>query len=100
MSRRDTASSRDDTLQSLILTLQSYDAGTIDLVSLVQVELQYLDAEYSLLDLEGQVAQSVVTLYKAMGGDWTPVLPGNDGPMPVNEPDEKSVAISDGGDAR
>ncbi len=100
MSRRDTASSRDDTLQSLILTLQSYDAGTIDLVSLVQVELQYLDAEYSLLDLEGQVAQSAVTLYKAMGGDWTPVLPGNDGPMPVNEPDEKSVAISDGGDAR
>jgi multidrug efflux system outer membrane protein len=100
VSRQDTASSRDDTLHSLVLTLQSYEAGTIDMVDLVQVELQYLDAEYSLLDLEGQVAQAAVTLYKAMGGDWAPVVPGDDGPMPVNEPDEKSVAVSDGGDAR
>ena len=100
ISRQDTASSRDSTLQSLVLSLQAYEAGTLDLVTLVQVELQYLDTEYSLLELEGQVAQSAVTLYKAMGGDWAPVLPGDDGPMPVNEPDEKSVAISDGGDAR
>lgn len=98
VSRRSTAASRDALLQSLVLTLQSYDAGTVDLYSLVQIELQYLDTEYSLLELEGQVAQSAVTLYKSMGGDWSPVLPGDDGPMPVNTSDEQSVAVRDGGD--
>ena len=64
---------------------------------MVQIELQYLNAENALISLEGQVAQSAVTLYKSMGGDWTPVVPGDDGPQPV-APAANSVATADGGE--
>jgi len=97
LARRDTAIARDDNLQALVLATQAYDAGTVDLTSVVQIELQYLDAENALIDLEGQVALSAVTLYKSMGGDWTPVVPGDDGPQGL-DPAANSVATADGGE--
>jgi multidrug efflux system outer membrane protein len=100
VSRRSSSLSRNDTLESLVLMLQSYEAGTVDLASVVQIELQYLDAEYTLLNLEGQVAQAAVSLFKAMGGSWTPMLPGADGPVPIEQPAANSVAASDGGDSQ
>lgn len=97
LARRDSAAARDDNLQALVLAMQAYDAGTVDLTSVVQIELQYLNAENALISLEGQVAQSAVTLYKSMGGDWAPVVPGDDGPQPV-APAANSVATADGGE--
>ncbi|MCH2144005.1 MAG: efflux transporter outer membrane subunit [Phycisphaerales bacterium] len=100
VSRRSSADARNDILETLVLMLQSYEAGTVDLASVVQIELQYLDAEYTLLNLEGQVAQAAVSLFKAMGGDWTPMIPGPDGPVPVSQSDASSVTTRDGGDSQ
>lgn len=88
LARRDSAAARDDSLGALVLSLESYDAGTVDMQEVIQIELQILDAEYALLNYQGQLAQAAVTLYKAAGGDWTPVFPGSDGPVPVHsDPD-------------
>jgi outer membrane protein TolC len=98
LARRDTAAARDDSLEALVLAMGSYDAGTVDLQEVVQIELQVLESEYSLLGYEGQLAQSAVMLYKAAGGDWTPVLPGPDGPIPMPS-DLDSVASTSSGES-
>ena len=74
----------------------SYDAGTTDLQSVIQIELQVLDSEYALLNYEGQLAIAAVSLYKAAGGDWTPVLPSEDGPVPIPSSLNSVAAKSEG----
>lgn len=96
--RQNTAASRDDTLQTLVLELQAYEVGTVDMSSVVQIELDYLDSESSLLNFQGQVAQAAVSIYKATGGDWSPVLPGENGPIPIPK-DTKAVASAGDGES-
>ncbi len=50
-------------------TLQ-YQAGTIDLQQLLQIQNMLLDAQNSLAQSRGYVAQNIVNLYRALGGGW------------------------------
>ena len=68
----------------------------VDMQEVIQIELQILDAEYALLNYQGQLAQAAVTLYKAAGGDWTPVFPGPDGPVPVHSDPDSIISTRAG----
>lgn len=83
LARRDTEAARDDSLDALILAEGAYEAGTVDLESIIQLELQFLDSEYTFLTYQGQAALAAVSLYKAAGGDWSPIVPSADGPIAV-----------------
>ena len=97
LSRRDTEAARNDSLGALVLAEQAYQQGTQNLPVVIETELQLLQQEFSLINAEAQVALSAVTLYKALGGDWTPVLPSADGPVAVPTTDESLVSATAGG---
>ena len=97
LSRRDTEAARNDSLGALVLAEQAYRQGTQNLPVVIETELQLLEQEFSLINAEAQVAISAVTLYKALGGDWTPVLPSADGPVAVPTTDESLVSATAGG---
>ena len=97
LSRRDTEAARNDSLGALVLAEQSYEQGTLNLTRVIETELQLLEQEFSLINAEAQVALAAVTLYKALGGDWSPVLPSADGPVAVPTNDESIVSATAGG---
>ena len=97
LSRRDTEAARNDSLGALVLAEQSYEQGTQNLTRVIETELQLLEQEFSLINAEAQVALAAVTLYKALGGDWSPVLPSADGPVAVPTNDESIVSATAGG---
>ena len=97
LSRRDTEAARNDSLGALVLAEQAYDRGTQNLTLVIETELQLLEQEFSLINAEAQVALTAVTLYKALGGDWSPVLPSADGPVAVPTNDESIVSATAGG---
>tara|TARA_B100001059_G_scaffold216866_1_gene235620 strand:+ start:546 stop:1979 length:1434 start_codon:yes stop_codon:yes gene_type:complete len=97
LSRRDTEAARNDSLGALVLAEQAYHQGTQNLPLVIETELQLLEQEFSLINAEAQVALAAVTLYKALGGDWSPVLPSADGPVAVPTNDESIVSATAGG---
>ena len=97
LSRRDTEAARNDSLGALVLAEQAYQQGTQNLPVVIETELQLLEQEFSLINAEAQVAFSAVTLYKALGGDWSPVLPSADGPIAVPTNDDSIVSATAGG---
>ena len=97
LSRRDTETARNDSLGALVLAEQAYEQGTQNLPRVIETELQLLEQEFSLINAEAQVALAAVTLYKALGGDWSPVLPSADGPVAVPTNDESIVSATAGG---
>ena len=97
LSRRDTEAARNDSLGALVLAEQAYQQGTQNLPVVIETELQLLEQEFSLINAEAQVALSAVTLYKALGGDWSPVLPSADGPIAVPTNDDSIVSATAGG---
>ena len=90
LSRRSFQMSRDNSLQALVLTSQSYDSGTDNLQEVISSELQFLEQEFQLIDQESAVAIAAVAIYKSTGGDWAPVMPSMDGPIPINVQVSKS----------
>ena len=54
------------------LLRQQYDQGVINLLDVLTAEQNLLSAEDSLAQAHGQTAESLVTLYRALGGGWTP----------------------------
>ncbi|GDY02785.1 RND transporter [Planctomycetota bacterium] len=55
-----------------------YDAGTTQLENLIEIQNQVLKAEDAEVQSRGLVAQSVVELYRALGGGWERTLPNAD----------------------
>ena len=90
LSRRSFQLSRNNSLQALVLTSQSYDSGTDNLQDVITSELQFLEQEFQLVDQESAVALAAVSLYKSTGGDWSPAMPSMDGPIPINVQVSKS----------
>ena len=63
------------------LSAQRYEAGVEDLDRLLEAQRLLLKAEEQSVKADGQVSTYVVSLYRALGGDWQ--LPP--GPEPVEE---------------
>jgi outer membrane protein TolC len=67
----------------VVLSSERYARGVDDLQTLLDAERFLLEAEQNLAMLEGQVASSVVVLYKALGGAWDVVPQGTSGAKAV-----------------
>lgn len=63
------------------LSSQRFDAGVEDAEELLRAQRALLDAQLSLARADSNAAGNVVSLYKALGGDWQ--MPP--GPEPVEE---------------
>ena len=62
--------------QAYRLTRQQYEQGVTDLFSVITAQQNLLTAEDSLAQAQGLAAQSLVSVYRALGGGWTAgVLP-------------------------
>jgi outer membrane protein TolC len=48
----------------------SYDAGTADFQSVLDAQRNVLSAQDSLLSAQAQNTQTIISLYKAVGGAW------------------------------
>ena len=97
LARRSFERARDDSMQSLMLASMSFENGVKDVQSVVTAELQFIEQEFELIQQESGVAQGAVALYKATGGDWSPVLPSADGPVPIKSKASQSVADANSG---
>ena len=97
MSRRNFQSARDDSLQSLMLSSTAYESGVEDVQSVIASELQFIQMEFQLTEQESAVAMAAVALYKSTGGDWSPVMPSADGPVPIKSKTSQSVADANSG---
>ena len=72
----------------VVLSSERYARGVDDLQTLLEAERFLLEAEQNLAMLEGQVASSVVVLYKALGGAWDVVPQGTSGAKTVASEEE------------
>ena len=64
-------------IQSTRIALIRYKEGETDYTSLLDIERQQLQVQTSLVNARGEVSQSVVSLYRALGGGWQ-IRNGND----------------------
>ncbi|MEO0965710.1 MAG: efflux transporter outer membrane subunit [Planctomycetota bacterium] len=64
------------------LSTERYEAGVEDLDRLIDAQRLMLEAQEAYVKADGQVTAQVVSLYKALGGDWQ-LSPG---PTPEAEP--------------
>ena len=58
--------------ESLRLTNNQYQAGTVSYLNVVTAQAASLSAERSLIDISGRRLVASAALIKALGGDWTP----------------------------
>lgn len=58
-----------------LLARQRYTSGLIDFQTVLDTERSVLTIEDTLAAAEAEGASSVITLYKALGGGWTPATP-------------------------
>ncbi len=70
--------------ESLRLTLNQYNAGMIDYLSVVQVEATALSAERSALSMNADRLVASVQLIAALGGGWQAGEEAARGPQPVS----------------
>jgi NodT family efflux transporter outer membrane factor (OMF) lipoprotein len=54
------------------LSLQQYEHGVTDFLTVITVQQTLLEAEDSLAQAQGLCAETLVELYRALGGGWTP----------------------------
>lgn len=67
------------------LARQRYTSGLIDFQTVLDTERSILTIEDTLAVAQAEGASSVITLYKALGGGWTPAAPtGRDAPLEPN----------------
>ena len=58
------------------LSLQQYEQGVTDFLTVLTVQQTLLEVEDSLVQAQGMCAETLVELYRALGGGWTAgVLP-------------------------
>jgi NodT family efflux transporter outer membrane factor (OMF) lipoprotein len=62
--------------QSLDLTINQYKAGTANYLNVVTVQTAWLANERAAVSIRGRRLTAVVTLVKALGGEWTTAEPG------------------------
>ena len=84
-------------MQSLMLASLSYENGVKDVQNVVTSELQFIETEFQLIQQESGVALGAVGLYRSTGGDWSPVMPTADGPVPINTKASEDVADASSG---
>jgi outer membrane protein, multidrug efflux system len=73
---RTTAERRVAVLQrGLELANERYDNGYSDYLEVLDMERQLFSAELQLTSARGDYQRALVDLYRALGGDWTPVPP-------------------------
>ncbi len=53
------------------LSLQQYEHGTTDFLTVIEVQRDLLEVEDSLMQARGLCAETMVELYRALGGGWT-----------------------------
>lgn len=74
------AKAQDDAVQaarqSLDLTINQYKAGTVNYLNVVTVQTAWLANERAAVSIRGRRLTAVVTLIKALGGEWTTTEPG------------------------
>lgn len=97
LARRSFEQARNDSMQSLMLASLSYENGVKDVQNVVTSELQFIETEFQLIQQESGVALGAVGLYKSTGGDWSPVMPTADGPVPINTKASEDVADASSG---
>ena len=97
LARRSFQRARDNSMQSLMLTSLAFESGVDNVQSVIGAELDFIESEFQLIEQESGVAQGAVALYKSTGGDWTPVMPTADGPVPINTKASKEVADASSG---
>ncbi|KTD22560.1 efflux transporter outer membrane subunit [Legionella londiniensis] len=64
-------------IESTNLALIRYKQGEADYTTLLDVERQQLRVQLSLTNTQGEIAQAMVELYRALGGGWQ-IRGGND----------------------
>ena len=84
-------------METLTLVSQAFENGVKDVQSVITSELQFIEQEFQLIQQESAVAKGAVALYKSTGGDWTPVLPSADGPIPIKTKASNEVADASSG---
>lgn len=66
-------------LEAFVLTKQEFSAGIIQKQTVLQAEQNFISAQIALVEKTSEVSQNLVSLYKALGGDWesgpTPSVP-------------------------
>ncbi|MAJ47950.1 MAG: hypothetical protein CBC35_11905 [Planctomycetes bacterium TMED75] len=97
LSRRNIQRARDDSLESLMLSSSAYESGVEDVQSVIASELQFIQMEFELIEQESAVAMGAVSIYKSTGGDWSPVMPSADGPVPIKSKASQSVVDANSG---
>jgi NodT family efflux transporter outer membrane factor (OMF) lipoprotein len=61
--------------ESLDLTINQYKAGTVSYLNVVTVQTAWLANERAAVSIRGRRLTAVVTLVKALGGEWTATEP-------------------------
>jgi outer membrane protein TolC len=73
--RRDTLTEATQSAQrSAELARNQYQSGLIDFQSVLDAERSVLSFQDQLAQSNGQVIANLISLYKALGGGWTPLL--------------------------
>jgi NodT family efflux transporter outer membrane factor (OMF) lipoprotein len=74
--------------RTLELAIRLYKEGLSDFQNVLDAERTVFDSENQLADANGNVAISLVQVYRTLGGGWTPDRPSL--PAPADESDESS----------
>ncbi len=73
----------DSSRNAALLARQRYSSGIVDFQTVLDAERSQLSAEDSLKSSEAEGATSLIQLYKALGGGWSPDSP-NSSPSAAN----------------
>lgn len=55
------------------MALQQYESGTVDFTTVLETQTSLAGFQDKLADSEGTITLNIISLYKALGGGWTPV---------------------------
>ena len=68
--------------QAVEMALQQYQSGTVDFTTVLETQQSLASFQDKLADSEGTMSLDLISLYKALGGGWTPDQPIQD-PKPA-----------------
>ena len=63
-----------DKMRAAELARSQYSSGLIDFQTVLDAERALLSAQDQVAQSKGQVSSNLISLYKALGGGWTPVV--------------------------
>jgi NodT family efflux transporter outer membrane factor (OMF) lipoprotein len=77
----------DDALEAVKIGQAQYEAGTVDLTRVTQLEQTVAVLQDTLALAQGEIATGLITVYRAMGGGWELRCQGcKAGPLPGDQP--------------